>query len=178
MAAGVGEVEAKTDLCLALADRKINVRVRIKHNHPTLGGMVFSGRTVRVPAHLSLKDFDWTQSRPTAGWSIKPEPGLHYYWNGDKNCPLDLIELSTAEVIQILCGGDAFALPKSVPLIGSQKKSSPALERALAVINELYPDGVPTQAQEPNIILCRRVSKKLEHPISNDTILRAAGRRK
>jgi hypothetical protein len=38
---------------------------------------------------------------------------------------------------------------------------------------------VPDQATEPNKNLCQRVSKKLTGPkVSDDTILRAAGRRK
>jgi 7-cyano-7-deazaguanine synthase in queuosine biosynthesis len=61
-------------------------------------------------------------------------------------------------------------------------KSRPALERARGAIRELYPDGVPDQASEPNASLCRHVSAKLKEAklpnVSDDTILRAAGRRK
>jgi hypothetical protein len=61
-------------------------------------------------------------------------------------------------------------------------KTRPALERAQGVIKELYPDGVPDQASEPNASLCRQVSVKLKEAklpnVSDDTILRAAGRRK
>ena len=61
-------------------------------------------------------------------------------------------------------------------------KSRPALERAQVVIKELYPDGVPDQASEPNASLCRQVSVKLKEAklpnVSDDTVLRAAGRRK
>ena len=61
-------------------------------------------------------------------------------------------------------------------------KSQPALERARGAINELYPSGDPGQAAEPNANLCRRVGEKLKQAgllgVSNDTILRAAGRRK
>ena len=61
-------------------------------------------------------------------------------------------------------------------------KSQPSLERARRAIKELYPDGVPGQATEPNASLCRQVSVKLKEAklpnVSDDTILRAAGRRK
>lgn len=61
-------------------------------------------------------------------------------------------------------------------------KSQPALERARGVIKELYLNGVPGQAAEPNANLCRRVGERLKQAglpgVSNDTILRAAGRRK
>ena len=60
-------------------------------------------------------------------------------------------------------------------------KSQPTFERARIAIQELYPTGVPQQAAEPNTILCRRVGQKLKQAglpeVSNDTILRAAGRR-
>jgi hypothetical protein len=71
----------------------------------------------------------------------------------------------------------------TVPPPGSRRpKSSPTLERARWAIRELYPDGVPGPSQEPNAILCRSVGKRLKQAsqpgVSDDTILRAAGRRK
>jgi 7-cyano-7-deazaguanine synthase in queuosine biosynthesis len=61
-------------------------------------------------------------------------------------------------------------------------KSRPTLERARGAIEEIYPGGVPSQSAEPNVNLCRRVGEKLKKSglpnVSNDTILRAAGRRK
>jgi hypothetical protein len=61
-------------------------------------------------------------------------------------------------------------------------KGRPSLERAFRVIAELYPGGVPEPSREPNKNLCRRVGDKLKDDgmpgLSNDTILRAAGRRK
>ena len=63
-----------------------------------------------------------------------------------------------------------------------RRKSQPALERARGIIKELYPGGVPNQVTEPNVNLCRRVSAKLKEShlpsVSDDTILRAACRRK
>jgi hypothetical protein len=62
------------------------------------------------------------------------------------------------------------------------KPGRPAIERAQRAIETLFPDGLPGQALLPNKILCGRVVewlKKSDLPkISNDTILRAAGRRK
>ena len=63
-----------------------------------------------------------------------------------------------------------------------REKRRPSLQRAQAAIEAAYPNGVPDQATEPNKTLCRRVSEKLTElnlpKASNDTILRAAGRRK
>jgi hypothetical protein len=64
----------------------------------------------------------------------------------------------------------------------SRGRSRPALERAYNAIERLYPTGVPEQAAEPNTILCRRVGETLKNGglpgVSDDTILRAAGRRR
>jgi hypothetical protein len=58
----------------------------------------------------------------------------------------------------------------------------PSRERARNTLSALYPDGVPDQAAKPNAVLCREVGDKLKaaglHPVSDDTILRAAGRRR
>jgi hypothetical protein len=69
-----------------------------------------------------------------------------------------------------------------VPAVPAPKKSRPGRERARRAIDELYHGDVPDQATEPNWRLCKRVGKRLEElglpNVSNDTILRAAGRRK
>jgi hypothetical protein len=56
------------------------------------------------------------------------------------------------------------------------------LESAQLAIKELYPGGIPDQATVPNATLCRKVGAKIKEAGrtvgSDDTILRAAGRRK
>ena len=104
MATGASEEEAKTDLCRAVADGKIRVRVTIATSHYKRGS-VFSGGNVVVPAHLAPRDLDWARSRPIAQWRIGPRPGEHYFWESE-NLPLDFIELWTADVAQVLCNGD------------------------------------------------------------------------
>src|SRR5262249_28189331 len=99
--------EGKTDLCRAVADRKINIRVRIAASDYEMRGRVFSDGNVRVPPHLKPGDLDWAQSRPLGQWSIGPRPGQHYAWIGGwENWPLDLMGIWTADVVEILCGGD------------------------------------------------------------------------
>src|SRR5262245_7927436 len=94
METGTSEEEAKTDLCRAVADRKIHVRASIRSD-------VFSNGNVSVPPHLRPEDLDWTQSRPFGPWWIGPKLGQHYVWDRQKRS-LDLIELSTSDVITIL----------------------------------------------------------------------------
>jgi excisionase family DNA binding protein len=115
-----------------------------------------------------------------------------------ENRVLDLIELSTGDVTKILCKGkrpharprlrrderrpSPAANPARSQTTARPKRVRPAFERAHGVIETLYPKGVPDQAVEPNAILCRRVGAKLKESnmpnVSDDTILRAAGRRK
>jgi hypothetical protein len=59
-------------------------------------------------------------------------------------------------------------------------RTKPSFERAKRTLDELFPDGIPDQVDLPNRILCRRVGLALEkgRGVSDDTILRAAGRRK
>lgn len=102
-AAGASGGEAKGDLCRAMADRKIDVRVRIAATaNRGMGGRVFSDGNVGVPLHLSAGDLDWLGSRPLARWSIGPRLGEQYAWLGGwESQPLDLVELSTADVIRM-----------------------------------------------------------------------------
>jgi hypothetical protein len=63
--------------------------------------------------------------------------------------------------------------------VGSRR---PARERARQATNNLYPKGIPDPATEPNKTLCHKVQRWLKEngmpEAGNDSILRAAGRRK
>jgi len=121
METGASEEEAKTDLCRAVADGKIHVRVRIAGSD-----RLFRNGNVGVPPHLKPGDLDWVQSRPFARWPIGPKLGEHYSWiSGWENRPLDLIELWTADVIEILCSG------------GVEEKSSTTARHETAAIKAL-----------------------------------------
>ena len=104
--------------------------------------------------------------------------GFPGYWE------LEWIELFRTDVLKILCtpgerGG--LAEPTSSET-GAKSRSRPTCDRAQQAIHELYPQGVPAPATLPNALLCRRVGEKLKElrlpPVSNDTILRAAGGRR
>jgi hypothetical protein len=61
-------------------------------------------------------------------------------------------------------------------------RRSPSRERAEVALRAVYPQGIPDQATEPNVSLCRRVGQHLKESrlpgVSDDTTLRAAGRRR
>lgn len=103
--------------------------------------------------------------------------GLPGHWN------LEWIELSRTNLAAVFCPAkeDARVQPASSRQ-NAKGRSSPALERTKRVIQRLYPAGVPEQADQPNAILCRYVGEELKKQgltsVSDDTILRAAGRRR
>jgi hypothetical protein len=97
------------------------------------------------------------------------EPGYHRV--------IDDVLLRSEEVVQQWPAFGRAPLPDD--LLAKRARSRPKLERALRAIAEVYPEGVPDQATEPNSKLCQRVGEKLKGlQISDDTILRAAGRRR
>jgi hypothetical protein len=135
--AGASEGEGKIDLCRAIADKKIAIRVRIAAKD-IMKGHVFTDRNVGVPPHLIPADFDWTHSQPVNPWSIGPAPGQHYAWIEDwKTRPLDLIELSPADVIEILCSGKSGKVysgtardeAAAIRALTAELKSNPQLKR-------------------------------------------------
>jgi hypothetical protein len=97
------------------------------------------------------------------------EPGYHRV--------IDDVRLQRKEVVQ---HWPPFGRTRSP--VPAQARSRPKFQGALRAIAEIYPDGVPDQAAEPNSKLCRRVGEKLKAAglpeVSDDTILRAADRRR
>ena len=114
IATGVGDTEARTDLCRAVADRKIRVQVTIAASEGRLADAVFSGQRVLVPARLNPNDFDWEQSHPHRPWTVGGSvvgPELYYdpYRTWERR-QIGLIELATADVQRLF--GSSPAKPK------------------------------------------------------------------
>ena len=178
---GVGQNQAKLDLCRAIADHKISIRVRIASADP-LGGRVCDSHhcEVEIPPHLDPSEFDWNRSRPQRAWPTRIQMHQHFSTQWDRmQRHLDLIELFVADVTDVLClGKDDVKQPAEQ----SRTRIRPARERAERAIKARYPDDIPDPANKPNTILCREVGEWLKsqnlRDVSDDTILRAAGRRK
>lgn len=171
MATGVGEDEAKLDLSGAVADGKIRVRVRIEVSDRARGGQIFYGGkgngNVRPPVHLTPIDFDWVRSYPLSPWPIGPRWGERRereWMRGWENWPIDLLELSTADVTNELCVGEQTAQHSSTTaaqdstatetvqgsaaitaLAVDSKRTGPgAKTRGIAeAIDQLWPNGIP-----------------------------------
>jgi hypothetical protein len=106
IATGLGKEEVKVDLCGAVADGKIRIRVKVAARAGR--GEVFANGNVGVPPRLKPADLDWVASRPFEPWPIGPKLGEHYSWiSGWENKRIDLIEVSTADLIEVLCRGSS-----------------------------------------------------------------------
>jgi len=159
-ATGASEDQTKIDLCCAVADRKIDIRVKIAASDDGMRGQVFFDGDVGVPTHLNPHDFDWLQSRPLAQWSIGPKPGEHYSRIGGwKKRPLDLIELSIGDVTKILCGGegaDDNATKISESTAGDKSRAIKALAGHLKTNSELKRAEAEAWCKENDFHLSQR----------------------
>lgn len=181
-ATGLPQTEAQSDICRAIAERAIKVQGKLgqRLNSPMRSpDTVLEGAAFRISTDLKPEDLDWVRSCPIKEWVVRREvfklPG---HWE------LEWIELFRSDVTTALCSAERAGnpTPHTSHQTGSKPRSRPARERIERALKELYPNGVPEQVDEPNKTLCRRVgewlkSKRLPEA-KNDTILRAAGRRK
>ena len=178
---GGTEPEVKADICRAIVDGAIGHRGKLKEDRTKLrtSDAVVEGKELRPWHGLKPEDLDWENSRPLKLWEVAaPRLRVSKLWY------LDRIELSVADVTQHLGQPtrQGEAPQGALSNAGAGSRSRPARERVLQAIAELYPQGVPTQAAVPNASLCRRVARWVRERgllvVSEDTILRAAGRRR
>jgi hypothetical protein len=180
-AAGIANDEARSNICQAIADRKVKIRGKLgRHTtKPIRSSTVLEGKDFEIPTDLKLEDLDWERSRPLKPWFVRRGGSVPAgYWD------LDWIQLSRTELTNRLCPGGPRGEPAQPASseTGAKRRRRPAFDRAQRAIKEEYPHGVPDQAAEPNANLCGRVGKRLKNEglpgVSDDTILRAADRRK
>lgn len=174
----IPRLEAQTYIAGAISDGAIDLRAKLGRH--TTSGMTYSTgqvsrKDLQIPPDLDPKDIDWENSRPLTPWYVK---------RGNVDVPrgywtLEWIELSRSDVTTVLLSSPNTSQPPATSGKRVAKvKGSPLLERARKALAVLYPDGVPDQVAVSNKVLCRRVHDELTDTVSNDTILRAAGRRK
>lgn len=173
-ATGCSREEAQADICQAINDGTVKIQGKLKKQ--TVRGVrssrVLEGKDFQKPSEIKPTGLDWENSRPLEPWAVHYEvlriPGR---WE------LEWIELLRADVTNALCTPREPGAPAE-----RTTRSRPTSERAQNVIDELYPKGVPSPADLPNALLCRRVGDRLKElrlaNVSDDTILRVAGRRR
>jgi hypothetical protein len=184
--AGIPENEAKQGICDAIAGGAVEIRLELRE-HTTkqmvATGKVLTGADVEIPARLEPQEMDFKESRPLKPWAVRRERLFHFagFWH------IDWIEVSRDDVTKLFipAGGSdqSFAAEGSRErLPRPRRKSQTGRDGARRALAALYPDGVPDAVAVPNATLCRIVGDKLKElglpHISDDAILRAAGRRK
>lgn len=174
--------DVQADICRAIADGAVTTRAKLERHttkRMTSRNTVLKGESFHIPTDLKPEDLNWRESRPLKPWVVRPEahrlPGL---WN------LEWIELLQADVTNVLCATRQNGKPaqKMSGKMAARRRSRPTFERAQLALETLYPAGAPTQADVPNKILCEEIAQWLKNNgrprVSDDSILRAAGRRK
>lgn len=178
---GMSEDEAQKALCRAIGDGAVGIRCKLG-NHTTkllcASDTILGGADFSMPVEINPEDMDWERSRPSKPWAVRREAyRTAGYW------VLDWIEISKPDVTNAFGTRRQDDLARSARGVGGQmKKPSLAKERALEIIKELFPGGVPDPVILPNVHLCEQVGDQLQKKklpnVSYDTVLRAAGRRK
>ena len=203
MGTGVPEHQARADICNAIADRRIRIRIYWVSPRKLIRRQVRYVKPDEIPEHLRPADFDWTQSRVR---DFRPWIKVHNpsgtvlgHWGliedarhtSDSSLPRALtyippivldwhrVELFWPDVTEVLLTIRTDKSAGTRPPV--KRRSKPQFERAKRALSELYPHGVPDQATLRNMELLKRVGAKLKEKlasVSDDTILRVAGRRK
>jgi hypothetical protein len=143
VAAGATEEHARTDICILLADRKIDFRVTVDQGDLWYAGQTLPPGNVAVPPRLCADDIDWTASRPRSRWEIGPDGGnLHQrYLSAASWEPrtVTLIEVRTEDVIaELVVHVDDAAEPIAAKPV---KRQTPTRDRIEAAVNALWPGG-------------------------------------
>ena len=180
-ASAVTQDEVQINITRAIAGRTIKIQCKLgKRMGSDFGpGPVLEGKDFHLPERLNPEDFDWADSRPKNPWAVRRESfrpaGLWF---------LEWIELPGDDVMKLSCAtqnrGKLAKPASSKP--GPKSRTQPKFERASRAIRQLWPSRLPSQVELSNKELCQRVAKKLKDEglgaVSDETILRAAGRRK
>ena len=168
VAAGATKNEAKSDLCYAVADQKIAVRVHLAADaYRGLPATTLLSPVVTMPTLLSPEDFDWRQSRASKTllqrWSIvQQRPNETIIMFGARAGHLvdrliNLVEVSTTDVIRVLCGIGARSEPLQTidtpePRLTSGAKEQGIRMAIVALWSKRIPQGLSAKDRDNQII--------------------------
>jgi hypothetical protein len=168
--AGLSKKQAQRDLCRAIGDGKIAIRLDLAAD-PSRGlpRKALSFPTLEIPPLLSPEDIDWPRSRPSqrsqlwTGPSQRPgEPTLLYF---HKNHDLmgrtvDLIEVRVADVTKVF--GNTESQPEAKTATGSlnlRPKNGAKVAAVVQALNELWPGRIPDELSAKD--RDRRITERL-----------------
>ena len=151
VATGLSKSDAQRDLCRAIADRGIAIRIHLTANHG-LPARAISGSSLEIPPRLSPSHVDWKHSRPSEGsplWlgpSQRPgEPVTLYIRDNFElmNRTVELIDVNVADVVRVFSKPRDVAKPVEPTEHPPKKQSNlgAKLDGAKRAIKALWPDG-------------------------------------
>jgi hypothetical protein len=91
---------AQSDLCRAIADRAVRIRVKLGRHMKgfTAWDTILPGTALRLSAEIKPEDLDWEKSRPVKPWMVAR--GSFSIWGP---WLLEWIEVCRADVTNVLC---------------------------------------------------------------------------
>jgi hypothetical protein len=156
-AAGNPKTQAKSDLCLAISDRKITVRLHVI-SPPSLGSrkQLLESPMLDVPRKLVPSDIDWRRSRPANPadlWiDVSRRPGEFNMIHLERFRPFmgsiaELIEVRVADVVGIFCNPCDVAKQPD-PILAEQHPNRTfnrcaKRDRIMEFARKKWPDGIP-----------------------------------
>lgn len=174
--------QGRADLCKAMSDGNVEIRAKLARHatRPQTSREAVEGRQLQIPTGLRPEDIDWPHSRPNKPWALRGSIPRHHVgpWL------LDWIQVDRESVERCFMTSVAKAAADDSHLAApSPRKRRVLVKRRAAelIIQQMYPEGVPSPHKLLNDKLVDRVSKALKESdnlvVSRDTILRAAKRR-
>jgi hypothetical protein len=122
--------EAELDICNALADRKIPIRPEILQIYGSRG-LPLGAPALRVPRRLTPRDFDWKKSVTVTPWQENMNAIALRRLRDTRSARQIIlsIELSTRDVVRVLCAG---RLPSQAPNEDSRSVPSKSATESVA----------------------------------------------
>jgi hypothetical protein len=202
-AAGVSEKQAKRNLCRAMAERRVDVRLTTVGKNPSQNLPELTFEHSDISPRLSPRDIAWSSSRASrrsTAWGPKPHnPAQPISFFTQRAMAfadrvVALIEVRSAQVTRIfLCGSEKLtdispptAIEREAVRAASPPTNTPDSEidgamviAASEVIQELWPNGVKGVKTDDRLrMVNERLVFKSKSRISKSTILRALRRLK
>jgi hypothetical protein len=178
LAMGLDLEQAKQQICAAISDLAIPVRVEIDKAERDIPGMIRKGRwQVQPPPRLRPEDLDWVDSKPRGAWNTGPD-GVENYavvrW-GWRPRRIAMLELWTDAVIRIFCSGsnragtvptllasaDAEATHEGPP---ETLRTAP-IELIRGVVGDVYAHAQKRGMKPPNL---REIAKPVQQVLERD----------
>jgi hypothetical protein len=134
---GLDAEHAKRQICAAIADRAISVRIEIDKTERDMGGRCLSDQRVKPPHRLGPEDLGWEHSKPQVAWDTGPYGPESYAFmsQGWRARRIVMLELRTDDVTRLFCldrGNEAEAAhgPATAHIVESVPPASPLKPRS------------------------------------------------